>query len=95
MPLTTIPHQYLSFTRLAAIHQEKNEADWQADNGTQRPDLLAPAMTVTIADDSQWDPGYVFLTPYQEEQAGPYIYDKRGVRTCKTGCDVERARLTL
>lgn len=40
-------------------------------------------MTVSTAEDAQWDPGYVFLTPYQEEQAGPYIYDKRGVRGCR------------
>jgi len=36
-------------------------------------------MTVRVAEDSKWDPGYIFTTPYQEDQSGPYIYDKRGV----------------
>ena len=45
----------------------------------QRPDLLAPAMEVTLNTEAIVEPGYVFITPYQQPQAGPYIYDKKGV----------------
>ncbi|KAI9725649.1 MAG: hypothetical protein M1828_002934 [Chrysothrix sp. TS-e1954] len=43
-----------------------------------RPDLEPPAMDVTLQNFSFTEPGYVFITPYQVLQAGPYIYDKRG-----------------
>jgi hypothetical protein len=36
-------------------------------------------MNVTVSEDNLWDKGLIFMTPYQEDQSGPYIYDKRGV----------------
>lgn len=47
----------------------------------QRPDLVPPAMTVNFINETAVSDGYIFMTPYQEYQAGPYIFDKRGVRT--------------
>lgn len=37
-------------------------------------------MTVSVHNSSYLEPGYIFIAPYQEWQAGPYIYDKLGVR---------------
>lgn len=44
-----------------------------------RPDLLVPVLNVSIADYERVEPGYIFMAPYQDAHAGPYIYDKAGV----------------
>lgn len=50
----------------------------------QRPDIQAPAFTVSLFNTSgAVQPGMVFITPYQYIQAGPYIYDKFGVRNVR------------
>lgn len=36
-------------------------------------------MEITISNEAFIEPGYVFITPYQQPQAGPYIFDKKGV----------------
>ena len=46
---------------------------------SQRPDLAPPAFDVPIQDMDYVEPGYIFITPYQTLEAGPYIYDKLGV----------------
>ncbi|KAB8339276.1 hypothetical protein FH972_022209 [Carpinus fangiana] len=43
-----------------------------------RPDILAPAMNVSMQHLERVEPGYVFISPYQTVQSGPYIYDKAG-----------------
>ena len=45
----------------------------------QRPDLDPIALNVTLRNDSLISPGYIFLAPYQVKDAGPYIFDNRGV----------------
>ncbi|EON61725.1 hypothetical protein W97_00941 [Coniosporium apollinis CBS 100218] len=45
-----------------------------------RPDILAPALNVSIQNSSPegFAPGYIFIAPFQATQTGPYIYDKFG-----------------
>lgn len=45
----------------------------------QRPDLAAPALTVSINVAGRVSPGYIFLAPFESTQPGPYIYDSNGV----------------
>ena len=45
----------------------------------QRPDIRAPVLNISIKNDSFISPGYIFLTPYDGEAPGPYIYDYNGV----------------
>lgn len=74
---TIIRRQSPSSIRLA--QDQYRRYGTKADDSSQRPDLLAPAMTVTVSQDNHPNNDYVFFTPYQEDQAGPYIYDKEGV----------------
>ena len=45
----------------------------------QRPDMAAPAVTVSINNAGRVSPGYIFLAPFMSTQPGPYIYDSSGV----------------
>ncbi|KAF2641339.1 hypothetical protein P280DRAFT_468973 [Massarina eburnea CBS 473.64] len=43
-----------------------------------RPDLHAPTIDLQVFAPELVSPGYIFLTPYRNEDAGPYIYDNLG-----------------
>ena len=45
----------------------------------QRPDLVAPAITIYENRRDLVTPGYFFLAPYQQVQETPHIYDNDGV----------------
>ena len=45
----------------------------------QRPDLYPPVFTLEIHEPEKLSPGYIFLTPYEAQNPGPYIYDNDGV----------------
>ncbi|KAJ5297784.1 hypothetical protein PENANT_c012G09208 [Penicillium antarcticum] len=45
---------------------------------SQRPDILAPLINVSINEGSQVTPGYIFIAPFQIERPGPYIYTSDG-----------------
>lgn len=47
----------------------------------QRPDLYAPQFTVERNELEKLAPGYIFVTPYELENPGPYIFDTKGVRS--------------
>lgn len=47
---------------------------------TQRPDLSAPPMTLELKRKEKLTTGYIFLTPYEIKNPGPYIFDTDGVR---------------
>lgn len=40
-------------------------------------------MEIMYHNETATDPGLVFITPYQQPQAGPYIFDKKGVSLVK------------
>ena len=47
---------------------------------TQRPDLSPPPMTLEFNYQGRVSPGYIFITPYEVKNPGPYIYDTDAVR---------------
>ncbi|PKY08961.1 hypothetical protein P168DRAFT_301562 [Aspergillus campestris IBT 28561] len=44
----------------------------------KRPDLFPPVLTVEHRIPDQLSPGYIFVGPYETDNAGPYIYDDTG-----------------
>jgi hypothetical protein len=46
---------------------------------TQRPDIYPPIFKVEHSDQSKLAPGYIFITPYEAQNPGPYIFDNKGV----------------
>ncbi|KAF9890323.1 hypothetical protein FE257_005989 [Aspergillus nanangensis] len=43
-----------------------------------RPDLYPPVFTIEHSTPGKLAPGYIFLGPYEADNAGPYIYDNDG-----------------
>ncbi|GES59307.1 MFS general substrate transporter [Aspergillus terreus] len=43
-----------------------------------RPDLYPPVFTLEHSVPEKLTPGYIFLGPYEADNAGPYIYDNEG-----------------
>jgi hypothetical protein len=52
----------------------------------QRPDLRPLALTLDLKIPEKLSPGYIFVTPYDTENPGPYIYDNEGVRLRSDPC---------
>jgi hypothetical protein len=50
----------------------------RADNG-QRPDLVAPVLTIFIQTREKQAPGFYFAAPYQQKQESIHIYDNDAV----------------
>ena len=50
-------------------------------NPTQRPDLVAPIVTIFERKPELVAPGYYFVSPYQQIQESVHIYDNDGVKT--------------
>lgn len=49
----------------------------------QRPDLYPPILTLELSNQEKLSPGYIFVSPYEADNPGPYIYDNQGVsRSC-------------
>jgi hypothetical protein len=48
-------------------------------NNMQRPDLVAPIVTIFNITPEKVTPGYFFIAPYQQIQDVPHIYDNYGV----------------
>jgi hypothetical protein len=46
----------------------------------QRPDLSPPKFTLELNVSAKLSPGYIFVSPYDTQNPGPYIYDNEGVR---------------
>ncbi|KAJ5435484.1 hypothetical protein N7445_006369, partial [Penicillium cf. griseofulvum] len=44
-----------------------------------RPDIYPPVFNVEKSDPDKLSPGYIFITPYELQNPGPYIYDNTGV----------------
>ena len=47
-------------------------------NYAQRPDIEAPILNITLLDEANVTPGYIFVAPYQTAQQSIYIYDNQG-----------------
>ncbi|KAJ5500794.1 hypothetical protein N7453_009845 [Penicillium expansum] len=43
-----------------------------------RPDIYPPVFDVEKSDPDKLSPGYIFITPYELQNPGPYIYDNTG-----------------
>ncbi|KAJ6120841.1 hypothetical protein N7523_005121 [Penicillium sp. IBT 18751x] len=43
-----------------------------------RPDIYPPILKIEYSDPSKLAPGYIFITPYEAENPGPYIFDNSG-----------------
>ncbi|KAJ5664478.1 hypothetical protein N7507_005209 [Penicillium longicatenatum] len=43
-----------------------------------RPDIYPPIFKVEHSDQSKLAPGYIFITPYEAQNPGPYIFDNKG-----------------
>ncbi|KXG50693.1 uncharacterized protein PGRI_044600 [Penicillium griseofulvum] len=43
-----------------------------------RPDIYPPVFNVEKSDPDKLSPGYIFITPYELQNPGPYIYDNTG-----------------
>ncbi|OQE00152.1 hypothetical protein PENVUL_c057G03853 [Penicillium vulpinum] len=43
-----------------------------------RPDIYPPVFNVEKSDLEKLSPGYIFITPYELQNPGPYIYDNTG-----------------
>jgi hypothetical protein len=44
----------------------------------QRPDIQSPFLNITVFDEANATPGYIFMAPYQTAQQSVYMYDNRG-----------------
>ena len=69
-------HVYLLFSEHAICTEQTTD---ELTASKQRPDIIAPIMTVELTKPELQSPGYYFLGVYQAEQSGPYIYDNAGV----------------
>jgi hypothetical protein len=45
----------------------------------QRPDIYPPLVNIEQIDAEKVSPGYIFITPYEVDNPGPYIFDNTGV----------------
>lgn len=45
----------------------------------QRPDIYPPILRIEHSDPEKLAPGYIFITPYESQNPGPYIFDNSGV----------------
>ena len=45
----------------------------------QRPDIYPPIFNIEKSDPNKLSPGYIFITPYELQNPGPYIFDTKGV----------------
>jgi len=45
----------------------------------QRPDIYPPVLHIEHSEPSKLAPGYIFITPYESQNPGPYIFDNSGV----------------
>lgn len=45
----------------------------------QRPDISPPILRIDHSEPEKLAPGYIFITPYESENPGPYIFDNTGV----------------
>lgn len=45
----------------------------------QRPDIYPPVFHIERSDPKKLAPGYIFITPYEAQNPGPYIFDNSGV----------------
>ncbi|KAJ5834139.1 hypothetical protein N7447_000165 [Penicillium robsamsonii] len=43
-----------------------------------RPDIYPPVFNIEKSDPGKLSPGYIFITPYELQNPGPYIYDNTG-----------------
>lgn len=46
---------------------------------TQRPDIYPPVLRIEHSEPKKLAPGYIFITPYESQNPGPYIFDSSGV----------------
>lgn len=72
-------------------------------NTAQRPDIYPPVFRVEKSNHKKIAPGYIFITPYEAKNPGPYIFDNKGVwldnrktmrprlETLRTDLDVNRS----
>jgi hypothetical protein len=44
-----------------------------------RPDIYPPVFNIEHSEPSKLAPGYIFITPYEAQNPGPYIFDNSGV----------------
>ncbi|KAJ5161720.1 hypothetical protein N7492_007112 [Penicillium capsulatum] len=44
----------------------------------QRPDIDPPTFNIEYSDPAKLAPGYIFITPYEAQNPGPYIFDTNG-----------------
>ncbi|MCJ1367546.1 hypothetical protein MMC16_006680 [Acarospora aff. strigata] len=63
---------------ISAAHAIADNVTNPVSSFQSRPDLAAPALSVSINNASFVSPGYIFLAPFQSTQPGPYIYDSTG-----------------
>lgn len=63
------------------------------DHLAQRPDIYPPVFDIQHTDPKKLAPGYIFITPYESQNPGPYIFDNSGVCIAWTTCDTTCARI--
>lgn len=56
---------------------------------SQRPDIYPPVFKVEKSDPNKLSPGYIFITPYELSNPGPYIFDNTGVGPELRGWDAD------
>lgn len=52
---------------------------WLTANYLQRPDIYPPILRIEHSEPKKLAPGYIFITPYESQNPGPYIFDTSGV----------------
>ncbi|KAJ9298028.1 hypothetical protein DTO217A2_8525 [Paecilomyces variotii] len=65
---------FLFFNRVAAVDNVTNPISLFKS----RPDLYPPILTLELSIQERLSPGYIFVTPYEADNPGPYIYDNQG-----------------
>ncbi|CAI7632381.1 unnamed protein product [Penicillium viridicatum] len=74
--LSTVPALfYLGIIWLCAFDSALGE---ETSFYKSRPDIYPPVFNVEKSDPDKLSPGYIFITPYELQNPGPYIYDNTG-----------------
>ncbi|OQE25560.1 hypothetical protein PENSTE_c006G01564 [Penicillium steckii] len=77
MLATTSPWRTTSIFLLLLLQCAKN-AVAQTSFYKSRPDIYPPVFDIEHIDKDKVSPGYIFITPYEVDNPGPYIFDNSG-----------------
>ncbi|CAI7678975.1 unnamed protein product [Penicillium pancosmium] len=77
MVATTCPRRTVSIFLLAVLLCAVNTVA-QTAFYKSRPDIYPPIVDIEQIDEEKISPGYIFITPYEVDNPGPYIFDNTG-----------------